>query len=178
MRAWKLDLWIALAALLVGALTASAAIYQSKVFADQLSATVWPYISFVTTISNNGTFEMRLENDGAGPAVIEGAQLMLDGTPVPKATSVLSTLGYRPSRGSSSTTGDVTSDEVIRPGDSKVVLSIHDPAFIRIVRILQHRAKIRLYYCSMLNHCWVATSAGGRPQDISEKAIPSSSIRW
>jgi len=76
-KVWKLDLWIALAALIVSGLTASAALYQSKVFSDQLSATVWPYLSFTATTAPS-SYELTLENDGAGPAIIVGARLRVE----------------------------------------------------------------------------------------------------
>jgi hypothetical protein len=183
MRAWKLDLWIALGALLVSALTASAAIYQSKVFSDQLSATVWPYISYVTTVSSNSSFELKIENDGAGPAIIRGAELLIDGKAASGTQQIVGALHYRPSLGSSSTTGDVSPGEVIRSGDSKTILRVRDPAFAKLISQINSRVTLRIYYCSILNRCWVAkTHSGsndaGGPTDIKASEIPLSSIRW
>ena len=41
-KAFRLDFFIAIAALLISALTAGALVYQTRVIADQYAATIWP----------------------------------------------------------------------------------------------------------------------------------------
>src|SRR5438094_198061 len=92
MRGWRPDLLIALAALTVSALTASAALYQTRMYSAQLSATVWPYLTFNATESPS-TFELTLENDGAGPAIIDGAEVLVDGKREPSIIASLRKMG-------------------------------------------------------------------------------------
>jgi len=44
-KAFRLDFFIAIAALLVSAISAIALIYQTRVIGDQYAATIWPYLS-------------------------------------------------------------------------------------------------------------------------------------
>ena len=78
----RADLLIALLALLISTLTATAAIYQGHVISNQLSVTVWPYITYKTTASDSG-IQLDVQNVGVGLAIIRGAMLSIDGKPQP-----------------------------------------------------------------------------------------------
>ncbi len=62
----KFDTVVAICALLMSTLTAGAMVYQTRVIADQFSASTWPYLSVDTTYNPNNV-EISLVNDGAGP---------------------------------------------------------------------------------------------------------------
>ncbi len=180
MKAWKLDLWIALAALIVGGLTASAALYQSKVFSDQLSATVWPYLSFTATTTPS-SYELTLENDGAGPAIIVGAQLMIDGKAQPSLVRALPMLASK-SRARHSAfayiAGSVGPGQVIRPGAAATVVKISAPNIRARLAAAYARVRIDVYYCSLLNRCWVVRlHSTDRPQDVTGQSYPHSTIQ-
>jgi hypothetical protein len=185
MKAWKLDLWIALAALIVSGLTASAALYQSKVFSDQLSATVWPYISFDSTWtvgtgrSASSSFELTLQNDGAGPAIIEGAQLSLDGKPVPSMEGLIKplALSLRGLGSSSYSSASIQPGLVIRSGDRALVARVAGRNLQKL-RAVFPRVELRVYYCSLLNRCWVAKlHSDTLPQEVSGQSFPHTGIQ-
>ena len=44
-KAFRLDFFIAIAALLVSTLTAATLLYQTHVISDQYAATIWPYLT-------------------------------------------------------------------------------------------------------------------------------------
>lgn len=181
MKAWKLDLWIALAALIVSGLTASAAIYQSKVFSDQLSATVWPYLSFVDT-AGPASLDLSVENDGAGPAIIAGAQATIAGKNVYSITRALQEFQVR--RGSRShysvTTGSIGPGQVIRPGASATILKLSrlPPDVVARLRTMYPQVAVSVYYCSLLNRCWVVRlHATDRPQEVTGQNYPHTTIQ-
>lgn len=170
MRAWKFEAWIALAALIASALTASAALYQSKVFSDQLQATVWPYLSFNST-SSSSNLDLTLENDGAGPAIITGAQLLLDGKPEPSLATVLNPLGR--SWLHSSSLGSVGPGQVIRPGAVANVVKVSGRDVRAHILPVYNRLMLRVWYCSLLNKCWVVKLHSiARPQEVSGENYP------
>ena len=78
-RAFRLDFFIAIAALLVSALTAGTLIYQTRVIGAQYAATIWPYLSVETTYDNPSGVTIALNNEGLGPALIHSAHLSVDG---------------------------------------------------------------------------------------------------
>ncbi len=178
MKAWKLDLWIALAALIVSGLTASAALYQSKVFSDQLSATVWPYLSFNATTTPS-TFALTLENDGAGPAIIVGAQLFVDGTPQPSMALALQRLAASiPQHGPLKySTTSVGPGQVIRAGAAAQVVKVNTRDLSRLATAY-HRITMNVYYCSLLNRCWVVKlHTSERPADVTGQSYPHTGIQ-
>lgn len=178
MKAWKLDLWIALAALVVSGLTASAALYQSKVFSDQLSATVWPYLSFNTT-AGPSTFALTLENDGAGPAIIDSAQVFVDGKTLPSMSGALLQLtAKRPRHGSFEyATSSIGPGQVIRAGATALVVKLKTRDLSSLAAAY-HRLTMNVYYCSLLNRCWlVKLHTSARPADVTGQNYPRASIQ-
>ena len=178
MKAWKLDLWIALAALIVSGLTASAALYQSKVFSDQLSATVWPYLSFNATWSPD-TFTLTLENDGAGPAVIDSAQLFVNGKEEPSmGDAITRLLKGTVHRGSFQyATGSIGPGQVIRAGADALVVKLK-MRNLEALRPLYRAVRINVYYCSLLNRCWlVKLHTDERPADVTGQRYPHTAIQ-
>ena len=163
---------------MVSGLTASAALYQSKVFSDQLSATVWPYLSFTTT-AGPSTFTLTLENDGAGPAIIDSAQVFVDGKPLASMSSALRQLAAKALRHGAFTytTSSVGPGQVIRAGASAPVVNVN----MRDLSILAgayNRLTMNVYYCSLLNRCWVVKlHTTGHPADVTGQSYPHTAIQ-
>ena len=77
----RFDLVIALCALLISGVAAAASAYQTYVIRQQYSATVWPYLTFIST-SSATFFWLRVNNAGIGPALIRSAVVSRDGKPI------------------------------------------------------------------------------------------------
>ncbi len=90
-RPFRLDLVVALGALLISTVAALATVYQTRVIARQFSAAVWPYVSFDSTNSPNFT-ELDIRNDGLGPAIIRAVKLSWDGKPQPSIEAIVASL--------------------------------------------------------------------------------------
>jgi len=164
-------------ALIVSGLTASAALYQSKVFSDQLSATVWPYLSF-TTNAGPSTFVLTLENDGAGPAIVDSAQVFVDGKPLPSMSSALLQLAAKlPHRGFTYATSSIGPGQVIRAGATAAIVKLSTRDLSKLATAY-HRLTMNVYYCSLLNRCWVVKlHTSERPADITGQSYPHSAIQ-
>jgi hypothetical protein len=173
MKAWRPDLLIALAALTVGALTASSALYQSRMYSEQFSATVWPYLSFNATASPT-TFELRLENDGAGPAIIDGAEVLVDGK---RERSIIASLHkMKLAAPGHFLYSSLEPGEVIRAGASAMLVKVAEP-HIAGLGPAYRRLEVNVYYCSLLNRCWVVRlHSSERPKEVTGQSYPHTSI--
>jgi hypothetical protein len=178
MKSWKIDLWIAFGALAVSALTASAAIYQSNVFSDQLSATVWPYLAFDRTMTNTSGGKGRavqsrlvltVVNDGEGPAIVERVRIDARDRPEPSVDSALRALKLVDSGTRSYSWSSIDPGQVIRAGGVANVFGVSTSSTPQAVNAAARLLEIEIDYCSLLNRCWrVRWHAAGRP-----KAIPA-----
>jgi hypothetical protein len=163
-RAFRLDFLIAMAALLVSAVAAGTAAYQTYVINQQYGASVWPYLDVATT---RGTTDqtnietIKLTNDGLGPLLMRSAQLSVDGKPVSSWNEYTHALTHDPlwrlalkgstSRSSSS---DIDASTIIRPGEDLPVFTIGLPKGVPLRLVLRHPITIDFCYCSLNNSCW------------------------
>jgi hypothetical protein len=84
-KSLRVDVVIAVCALLISTLACMASIFQTRVIADQLSATVWPYVDVTTNIvmsPRDTGWSVTIANDGLGPAVLRSVLLTVDGKPM------------------------------------------------------------------------------------------------
>lgn len=193
-RSFRLDFFIAVAALLISAVSAMALIYQSRVIGDQTrvigeqyAATIWPYLS-VREDYNSRQQQIVLANDGMGPALIRSAVLEIDGRPAPSWTEYMAALiaqvkAEAPLHGESIgfTAQGVGAGSTLRPGAS---LTLFTTSFSRgitsnaIKVILEHRLALRFCYCSLNGSCWTmeASSSGPISTQAPVQACGSPSI--
>jgi len=190
-REFRLDFFIAIAALLVSALTAGTLFYQTRVIGAQYAATIWPYLSVESTFDNPNGETIALNNDGLGPALIRSAQLSVDGKKVSSWNEYFATLirsdprirgfflrmeramlaGQHPPL--TITTASIGST-TIRPGQSKTLLRIWSPSadFVPLDAVAEHPISIDFCYCSLNGSCWSlhampGKSGGPDPQPVS-----------
>lgn len=178
-RSFRLDFFIAIAALLISAVSAMALIYQSRVIGyqtrvigDQYAATIWPYLS-VRENYNLRQEQVVLANDGMGPALIRSAVLEIDGRPVPSWTEYMAMLTAEikagaPQHGQSVafTAQGVGAGSTLRPGAS---LPLFTASFSRDIEnaavrmMLKHRLTLRFCYCSLNGSCWTMQASSFGP---------------
>ncbi|MGC2129102.1 MAG: hypothetical protein WA629_03295 [Candidatus Aquilonibacter sp.] len=188
-KAFRLDFFIAIAALLISALTAGALVYQTRVIADQYAATIWPYVSSDGDLSPNGR-SLRLVNDGLGPALVESAQLLVDGKNVPGWNDYyLALLKDKETRAyfaqrradllsgkafyGSMATASIGPGTTIRPGDAFSLMRLDLPG-APMETIERHTIALKLCYCSLNHSCWILDTADTRaPQETRSVAACS-----
>jgi hypothetical protein len=187
-RAFRLDFFIAIAALVVSILTTATLVYQTHVIGEQYAATIWPYLSINSSYSPHGQ-RLDIVNDGVGPALIESAQLSVDGKPVSSWKDYLKALADQPSirtlyrkseaamllgqrpdgKISTSSTGP---GSTIRPGDKVELLDMEMPAYVPLTALQSHRISFDFCYCSLNGSCWTHHATPGATK--SEPRIPVS----
>jgi len=177
-RAFRLDFFIAMAALVVSILTTATLVYQTHIIQEQYSAAIWPYLT-ISTITNPNGRSIRLDNDGLGPALVRSAQLSVDGKAVPAWNDLERILsndplskkavgGSRAKRSESS----VDASTILRPVDSQTIFSITLPKGVPLDLLLRHPLAIDLCYCSLNNSCWKlhttpGVTSGHPPQPVA-----------
>lgn len=200
-RAFRLDFFIAIAALLVSGFTAATLLYQTRVIGDQFAAAIWPYLSVGTTYDTNGE-TIEVTNDGLGPALVRSAQLEVDGAPVRawndyitslerdrqwqailRRTRAAATAGR--AKGAALSMSSIGPSTTLRPGESETLLKfgVAEPVPAELMR--RHSISIDLCYCSLNGSCWTLHSTPGRinadPKAASQcagaRAIESNPLR-
>jgi len=165
-RVFRVDILIAVCALLMSTLATGASWWQSRVVATQLSSQVWPYVAISTTTGPNG-LELNMTNDGLGPAVIRSLQLSVDGKPYSTFVAAERALlgpNAPPPRGSFASLGE---GSVIRIGGSVTLLKIQNAPLVRAILPQANRIDLRVCYCSILGDCWTRTIRGAsEPQRV------------
>jgi hypothetical protein len=171
-RRFRFDLFVALLALLISGIAAASSAYQTYVIRKQFSATVWPYISFITTSSQDKYFELDVNNAGIGPALIldsvitrDGKVVQRPGTPTSQpaisaaidAEQAEARADERTSRQhatSNMTASTILPGDVVPAGQKLEVLRVEGKFLTHRVMAAIRRVDLTLCYCSLLGDCW------------------------
>jgi len=149
---------IAAAALVISAAATVTSVFQTRVFANQLSATVWPYLAF-SSYESDTELRYTIDNDGLGPAILRSVEVKLDGKPYESFGDLENALmhGKQPRR-SHSSSSSLSIGQVLRPGVSTQFIEYAGPGARAIIEDARHRVRITVCYCSLLEQCWILTS--------------------
>ena len=181
-RPFRLDLIVALGALLISTVAAVATIYQTRVIANQFSAAVWPYVSFDATNAPYFT-ELDLRNDGLGPAIIRGVKLSWDGKPQPSIETLVASLRTADPQMTGAiraavhaganvklTTSTPTVGTVIPANSQHVVLRMEGVALVSRFRPQLRHLGISVCYCSLTGNCWKQSYASRDSEPTSVRS--------
>ncbi|HEY4434037.1 MAG TPA: hypothetical protein VGM99_06505 [Candidatus Cybelea sp.] len=172
-RGVRLDLTIAVCALLISTLAAGASWWQARVMQsqthvleEQLGAQVWPYVGITGSV-NGDTVTIAVNNDGLGPAVIRSMTAFVDGVPQSSFTAILHALlgehlVARKPRGERIrlTIDSSAPGSVVRPGEQGLGFSLTSKRFARPFLQGYKRLNFRVCYCAILpGKCWQRDSA-------------------
>jgi hypothetical protein len=171
-KRFRFDLVIALGALLVSGVAAGSSAYQTYVIRKQFSATVWPYLTYVTTSSTDKYFELDVSNPGIGPALVYTAHVTRDGKqierPVGPTTLPAIAAALEPELKAAKTAAikagvlhstiltasTILPGDVISPGQKLQLLRVEGKLITDRVIADVHRVDLTLCYCSLLGDCW------------------------
>ncbi len=174
-RGVRVDLVIAVCALLVSSLATAASWWQTRVVQQQLSAQVWPYLELSETIDGD-TVQVLLVNNGLGPAILRSLVASVDGKPRGGTIGVLhAILGphvfKRVRKGERTALSLSTSGpgSVIRAGDSAKLFSLTNRRFAPLILRAYPRTEFRTCYCAIVpGTCWLQDSnSSADPQPVS-----------
>jgi hypothetical protein len=159
-KGFRIDLVIAVCALLISSMATAAAWWQSRVVAQQLSSQVWPYLSLVSSYDRK-SLSFTMANEGLGPARVRSIVMTVDGVPHRYLTDALRVLmpGQRPTP--HGTFSDVQRGSVIRVGGTVTLFRIVDPPIIQTLVRGNRRIGVRACYCAIVpDSCWFVTRTG------------------
>lgn len=177
----RVDFVIAVSALTVSLVAAGAAVYQTRVIAQQFSATVWPYVSFERT-NSPWSSELDIRNDGLGPAIVRSVAISWNGKSKatieaaqaaavaenPKAMRAVRAALANGAKLSFSTSTP-TAGLVIPANTKKLVVRIDGAVLVRYYRQGLKHLGLSLCYCSLTGSCWVQKYGGvdySQPQSV------------
>ncbi len=164
-RAFRFDLLIAVAALLISSVAAGASVYQTRAIQEQYDAAIWPYLSIDSTESTNGV-TLAITNDGLGPALVRSAQLYENGQPIGSWHQLFADVALDRQmplgKVRTSTMSSLDASTTLRPGATETMITVTlahklPPAVLR-----RHVVTMDLCYCSLNDHCWLLHATPGR----------------
>lgn len=171
-KRFRFDLVVALSALLISGVAAGASAYQTYVIRQQYSATVWPYLNFITSTSTNKSLSLSVNNAGIGPALVRTALITRDGKPIVLSTNPETSpallVAIAPERavanaderkahehGSESlTVSSIVRGDVIPAGQTLQLLHIEGTFLMQHVFADYRHIDLQICYCSLLGNCW------------------------
>ena len=152
---------VAVSAAFIGVAALAVSAYQAFISREQQRASVWPRIEILMSNSPT-TFRLTLRNAGIGPALIETAEVRVDGRARSTWEDVLTTLGV-PTEHSKGK----LSDRVLSPETEQDVFSPEAEAAAAKLWESGGRVDVWVCYCSVYHECWSARralEAGARMQ--------------
>jgi hypothetical protein len=134
--------------------------WQTRLMQGQARASVWPFLSIGYSYSSNTDtdgFVWHVDNNGVGPARIEGVTLTLDGKPMKSWTEVLKALGATGPINVSTTSfkGDVIPPSLNRETTINAI-RVHQREIATLFKNAVDRFKMDICYCSVYDDCWIA----------------------
>lgn len=177
----RLDFVIAICALMLSGVAAFAAVYQTRVVAQQFSATVWPYVSFDENFAP-WQVQLLVRNDGLGPAIIRSVSLTFDGKAAPSLENILVEIARREPQIATAARAALRSGAKLRISTSTPTAGMVVPANSQhtifeadgdlLVHYLSPEVKrigITLCYCSLTGTCWTQSfhDRAGEPTAVS-----------
>jgi hypothetical protein len=154
----RADLLIATLALLASSGATLSSVYQTHVIANQLSASVWPYLEAVYSYGSN-TAQLEIANDGLGPALVRSATLSVDGHTVASYRRGIDALerGFHVQHPYSGSFSSIGPSSVVRPGQQVALFNLSRTP-VKGFGSFQRRVALDMCYCSLLGQCWVYRS--------------------
>jgi hypothetical protein len=184
LRGIRIDLVIAICALLISSVAACASWWQARllvgqteVLQEQLGAQVWPYVSNTVGIKGN-TVSFGIRNDGLGPAIIQRFSISVDGVSEPGYIAILHALlgQHLVARSPKGDAIQIAMDSgsfgtVMRPAQDTLGFAITSKHYSTALLRASKRMSFRMCYCAIIpGKCWLSVE----PSKISTP-VPTSS---
>ena len=182
-KAFRLDFFIAVGALVMNIITTAALVYQTHVVHDSYAVALWPYVGVETNYgwTDGSGIEVSVRNDGFGPALIHSAQLSVDGKPVTGwkeyaqallSDPIIKRLKRGSLKGETGSAASIDGSTIVRSGDSKMLLRIHAPYAIPQRLFNKHKIALDFCYCSLNGSCWTLHSEPGAGRITRPLPVP------
>ncbi len=154
------DMIAALSAVLIGVCALGISLYQasimreqSRMMREQQRAAVWPNLA-VENSHAQGSFRLRIENTGIGPAKIGPVRVLFDREPIRTWTElILEVYSGKAVRYMQSQVGN----RVLPAGRFETVFSVSEDEIAGSMQAHIERLTIEICYCSIYDECWLYT---------------------
>ena len=142
-----------------------ATIAQTQTLANQLRASVWPYLTIDYNFSP-AHVELDIVNQGLGPALIRAFTYSIDRRPHRHVREIADYFDPN-THGRSVGENDFGGGSVIRPSQTFMIFTITD-AKLRYAHAsdLMSRTRTDICYCSLLADCWELDSDETEPKMV------------
>jgi hypothetical protein len=159
-RRARLAEWGSVAAIGISAFALAIGVYQTRLMQAQARASVWPYVKIGLSYTDSGDspgFDIHVENNGVGPAVVKSVRVSLDDKPLHGWYDAFPTLmGHGEARAKLEGLGGVVIPPSTNRDTAVVAIRINDPAQAQKFYEARDRFKIDICYCSVYDDCWTA----------------------
>lgn len=148
------ETFIALAALVVSVSAVAVGIYEASLQRAHDRAEVWPHLELSTYAMPKGA-ELRLENNGIGPAIVHSIIVTVDNRPRHNWAEVLEAItGKRPEALENAT----TAERAVRAGDRVILVGVPAQNLPPGMWDYIKRVGVRICYSSVFGESWVLES--------------------
>ena len=166
--------WSALTALGISGLALAVGAYQTRLMQTQARASVWPYVVIGFNYADFGErqgFDLHVQNNGVGPAVVQSTVVRLDGKPVKHWDDVIAALkkgheGESAQASLSGLHGIVIPPSTNRDTDVSAIRTT-DAALGKVLYGAIDRLGIDICYCSIYDDCWTSHWLQRKPEPVS-----------
>ena len=179
-RGLRVDLVIAVCALLISTLATGAAWWQARVLAaqtrvlqEQLGAQVWPYLSPSEGIEGD-TVRVEITNNGLGPAVLRSVVASVNGVSESNFIDIMhallgpNLLARKPNGEKLDYGLDTESPGfVLRPGAVIHLFRLQSKTYAVAFLRTWDRVRMKTCYCAIIpGKCWLSDSNSSNPQPV------------
>lgn len=152
--------WGSVVAIAISALALAMGAYQTRLMQAQARASVWPYVKIGFGFTENGEsagFNIHVQNNGVGPAIVKSVQVFLDDKPLHGWVDAFPILL---GQGDAHPKLEALSGIVIPPSTNRETdvhaIRVVEPAYASKFLDAVDRFKIDICYCSVYDDCWTA----------------------
>lgn len=181
----KFEVVVSITAMITAVAAVAVAIIQTKVMQDEAEMereharlSVLPSLQVYThshTSTDDGKFRLGIVNQGIGPAVLEGFQIKLEGTPVASWSQMVAqgTNGAAQITGPDRNIGTVMTSDIepgllIPAGERLVPIQLETSTEVgAILRQMGDKLDVEICYCSLFKECWATSLEEVRPLPIN-----------
>ncbi|MBI3219375.1 MAG: hypothetical protein HYZ44_07675 [Bacteroidetes bacterium] len=152
----KLDLVIALMALVIGIGTMAVYIYQARIMSKQQHASVWPFLEVSISQGQLGTY-ISVENKGVGPAIVKSTKIQVDSMTYQEnqIDEIILKIVGKPLAHHYTT----VANRVMKSGEAIRMFHIEnlEEAALLDSAMAKHMLRLSISYCSIYDECWTVS---------------------
>ncbi len=158
-RKIETGLVVGIIAIAINIITVSIYIYQSNIMKTQQHASVWPYVEWVSDYNQIDGFNLFIQNNGVGPALINDVQIVYNGEKIEEVDTlvyrILNTINMP------HLISDLDSRKVLPAGDRYSFLVIKDAMWSERFFYELYHSKFDMSVCyeSIYGDQWVSLGA-------------------